>query len=353
MLLDADFCDVFRLSLQQASGLWRAYHTEHWYHSRAKRPGPSPVIEIQASLAGATREEHLGRAGVGTMEEMTFCMREERIIFGASVNVLSCKQLNRVPILPIHVFDFRSRMGRAYLRGRLVIGPVYRREMPFRPPTEMIDQTVDEPMPAPAGQMSGLMEIPAADTSARDPLNINPTLDKQAPGSAGLGSRLSLPQSRDVPPSSPETEWHSQLSFDSAMVFPEPMGSPASDEEMDLDTGEADHLSQVSTVSFVRSAGDELSEGELESSMDRTNDPSANPSPASEADFPRSLGAEISVARHLSAPWWANEPVAEYKEQGTAAPPPGDYPTTTPVSAADDWVAPPSSVHPGQPKQQE
>ena len=63
------------------------------------------------------------------------------------------------------------------------------------------------------------------------------------------------------------------------MVFPEPMGSPAStDEEMKLDAGEADRLSQVSTVYFIPSVGDELSEGELESSMDRTNDPSANPS---------------------------------------------------------------------------
>ena len=31
MLLGTDFCNVLRLSLKQAEGLWRAYHTEHWY----------------------------------------------------------------------------------------------------------------------------------------------------------------------------------------------------------------------------------------------------------------------------------------------------------------------------------
>ena len=30
MLLSTNFCDVFRLSLRQAEGLWRTYYTEHW-----------------------------------------------------------------------------------------------------------------------------------------------------------------------------------------------------------------------------------------------------------------------------------------------------------------------------------
>ena len=118
-----------------------------------------------------------------------------------------------------------------------------------------------------------------------------------------LGRRLSLPPPRDVPPPSPETEWISQRSFDAA-VIPEPMGSPASsDEEIEFDAGETDRMSQVSTISFVPSMKDELSEGELESSMDRTNDPSVNPCPIPDAGFPRSPGAEKSVARRLSAPW--------------------------------------------------
>ena len=46
MLLGTDFCDVFRLSLQQAEGLWREYHTEHWYRFTSEKMGTEPVLEI-------------------------------------------------------------------------------------------------------------------------------------------------------------------------------------------------------------------------------------------------------------------------------------------------------------------
>ena len=77
MLLGTDFCDVFRLSMQQASCLWRAYHTKHWYRFTSEKTGTEPVLKIQATLAGVTRVEDLGRAGVGTIKEMTCCVREE------------------------------------------------------------------------------------------------------------------------------------------------------------------------------------------------------------------------------------------------------------------------------------
>ena len=85
MLLGTDFCDEFRLSLRQADGLWRAYQTDHWYRFTSEKTGTEPVLEIPARLAGVTSVADLGRAGVGTMEEMTCCVSEERMRKGMRV----------------------------------------------------------------------------------------------------------------------------------------------------------------------------------------------------------------------------------------------------------------------------
>ena len=155
--------------------------------------------------------------------------------------------------------------------------------------------------------------------------------------------------------------------------------SGSSDEEMELDAGEVNRLSQISTISFVPSRGDELSEGELESSMDGTSHPSVNPSPLPDAGFPRSPGAEVSMARRLSAPWWedlpmskddddqgigaslpANDPAAAAARAAAAASTaaaaasadaaavdgptgPVEPPSMVPTSAADDWFPPPNA----------
>ena len=90
MLLGTDFCDVFRLSLNQAKGIWRANRTEHWYRFSSEETGTHPTLTITARLAGVTRTGDLGNAGVGTMEEMTCCALEERMMREAGVNVGSC-----------------------------------------------------------------------------------------------------------------------------------------------------------------------------------------------------------------------------------------------------------------------
>ena len=90
MLLGTDFCDVFRLSLNQAKGIWRANRTDHWYRFSREETGTHPILTIKARLAGITRAEDRGNAGVGTMEEMTCCALGERMMCEAGVNVGSC-----------------------------------------------------------------------------------------------------------------------------------------------------------------------------------------------------------------------------------------------------------------------
>ena len=84
---------------------------------------------------------------------------------------------------------------------------------------------------------------------------------------------------------------------------------------MELNVGKEDRLCQVSTISFGPRTDDDLTDGELESSLDRTNDPSVDPSPTQEVDFPRIPGAELSVTRRLNAPWRADEPISEDDER--------------------------------------
>ena len=128
MLLGTDFCDVFRLSLDQARELWRASRTDHWYRFPSEKTGTQPILTIPARRAGITRAGYLGNTGVGTMEKMTCCALEERITREISVNETTHKILNRISI---QLFVSRSRMGRANFRGRRPIGPVHRPDVPF------------------------------------------------------------------------------------------------------------------------------------------------------------------------------------------------------------------------------
>ena len=194
------------------------------------------------------------------------CVREERMVCGASVDEPSRKILNRVPI---RVFVSRSSMGRAYLRGRWPIGPVHRPEMPFQPPGEPTEPSIDGAQPPPHQHVSGLT-------------------------------------------SPPGTEWLSLPSMNAAAVFPAPAGSDAPEgERMVVDVEEADRLSQVSTISFAPRTDDELSEGKLGSSLDQANDPQVNPLQVPETSFPRTPEAEFSMARRIN---WADDPLTDEEE---------------------------------------
>ena len=139
----------------------------------------------------------LGRAGVGTMKEMTCCVSEERMTNGMSVNDSSCKIMNE---MPIHLFVFRRSMWRANLRGRRVIILPHRPDLPFQPPTEEVDLTTSPTR----FDAAGVVEI-----HDKEPMD----LSEQAPGPLSLGSR------RPSTPSSSEFERFEIPSMHSATRF--------------------------------------------------------------------------------------------------------------------------------------
>ena len=111
--------------------------------------------------------EDLGRAGVGTMEEMTCCVREERMMCGASENVHSGELSSDIPI---HLFVFRRSMWRANLRGRRVISRPHRPEMPFRPPTDEVNLTTSPTRFDAAGAVKIIDHQEPMDTGEQAPL---------------------------------------------------------------------------------------------------------------------------------------------------------------------------------------
>ena len=112
--------------------------------------------------------------------------------------------------------------------------------------------------------------------------------------------------------------------------------------------------------------------------MDHTSHPSVNPSPTPDASFPRSPGAEVSMARRLSAPWWEDLPISEEDDEpgadtlastaelaaaaGTAAAATDaaaaavdgparlvEPPVIIPISSIEEWFPPPNAA-PEQPR---
>ena len=71
VLLGTEFCKTFKLRLMQFEGLWSTNRSECWYGFSSEKNGTHPILIIKARLAGITRMEDLGNAGVGTMKEMT------------------------------------------------------------------------------------------------------------------------------------------------------------------------------------------------------------------------------------------------------------------------------------------